>query len=77
MNISFTAKQEKYISDQLESGDFKNASEVVRDALRLHQLYKTKIINELREEISKGWDGPSKRKSASDIASEMVEKHHK
>ena len=33
MNISFTDKQEKYIANQVKSGDFQNASEVVRDAL--------------------------------------------
>jgi antitoxin ParD1/3/4 len=45
MNISFTEKQEQYIKLQLQSGDFKNASEVVRDALRLHQIYKYRIID--------------------------------
>ena len=35
MNISFTDKQEKYIANQVKSGDFQNASEVVRDALTL------------------------------------------
>ena len=39
MNVSFTKKQEEYISNQIESGDFQNASEVVRDALRLHEVY--------------------------------------
>lgn len=32
MNVSFTKKQEEYISAQLETGDYQNASEVVRDA---------------------------------------------
>lgn len=36
MNISFTEKQEKYIRDQVASGNYKNASEVVREALRVH-----------------------------------------
>ena len=35
MNISFTEKQEKYISAQLAGGDYQNASEVVRAGLRL------------------------------------------
>ena len=39
MNVSFTKKQEQYITNQVESGDFQDASEVVRDALRLHQRY--------------------------------------
>lgn len=67
MNISFTEKQEKYISAQLSSGDFQNASEVVRDALRLHELYRNRVLEELRNEIAKGWDGPRSKRSVSDI----------
>ncbi len=35
-NTSFTDKQEKYIRDLVASGNYKNASEVVREALRAH-----------------------------------------
>ena len=49
MNISFTEKQEKYISSQLQSGDFQNASEVVRDALR-RQLA-ISALDEVREQL--------------------------
>ncbi len=34
MNVSLGPKWEKFVSDKLESGDYQNASEVVRDALR-------------------------------------------
>ena len=67
MNVSFTKKQEEYITDQVQSGDFQNASEVVRDALRLHQIYRSRIIEELRQEIAKGWDGPVSARRVSDI----------
>lgn len=70
MNVSFTDKQEQYIAAQLSSGDYQNASEVVRDALRLHALYRHKVIEDLRMEIAKGWDGPSSSKSVSDILKE-------
>ena len=59
MNISFTKKQEEYISDQVLSGDYQNYSEVVRDALRLHGIYREKVIKDLRKEIELGWDGPN------------------
>lgn len=59
MNISLTKKQEDYISEQLAFGDFQNASELVRDALRLHQLYRLKAIDDLKKEIEKGWTGDS------------------
>ncbi|MNK31091.1 hypothetical protein D3C87_495140 [compost metagenome] len=67
MNVSFTKKQENYISEQIESGDFQNASEVVRDALRLHEVYRHRIIQDLRNEIEKGWDGNSSSRSIKDI----------
>lgn len=67
MNISFTEKQEKYIADQLTSGDFQNASEVVRDALRLHELFRKRVLDELREEINKGWDTPPSKRNVKDI----------
>ena len=67
MNISFTEKQQNYISAQLSSGDFQNASEVVRDALRLHQLYRNRVLEELRVEIAQGWDGPASARNVSEI----------
>lgn len=76
MNISFTEKQAKYISDQVQSGDFQNASEVVRDALRLHEVYRHKIIEDLRTEIEKGWDGPTSKRSVEDIINAGRLKHN-
>ena len=67
MNISFTSKQEKYIADQVASGEFQNASDVVRDALRLHELFRNSVLEELQTEISKGWDGPLSKRSVNDI----------
>lgn len=56
MNISFTKKQEEYISKQVASGDYQNNSEVIRDALRLHGIYREKVIQDLRKEIEMGWE---------------------
>lgn len=67
MNISFTKKQEEYISNQITWGDFQNASEVVRDALRLHEIYRLRILNELKIEIEKGWLGASSSRNIKDI----------
>ncbi|BFM15186.1 hypothetical protein R50073_13690 [Maricurvus nonylphenolicus] len=67
MNISFTLKQEEYISSQVKQGDYQNASEVVRDALRLHEIYRHKVIEDLRAEIAKGWEGPTSERSVKDI----------
>ena len=74
MNISFTEKQEKYIASQLLSGDFQNASEVVRDALRLHELFRNRVLDELRTEINKGWDGSTSKRSVKDIIKSKANK---
>lgn len=58
MNISFTKKQEEYILKQVASGEYQNNSEVIRDALRLHSIYREKVIQDLRKEIESGWEGP-------------------
>jgi antitoxin ParD1/3/4 len=74
MNVSFTEKQEKYIASLVESGDYQNASEAVRDAIRLHQKYREKIIDELRLEIEKGWDGPESSRNVRDIIAAKTQK---
>ena len=67
MNVSLTKKQEQYIANQISEGDYQNASELVRDALRLHQLYRNKVIADLKLEIEKGWDAPDSQRSIKDI----------
>ncbi len=67
MNVSFTKKQEEYISKQIESGDFQNASEVVRDALRLHEVYRHRVIQDLKAAIEKGWNDVESSRSVKDI----------
>ena len=67
MNVSLTKKQEAYIADQIESGDYQNASELVRDALRLHQVYREKVIRDLRREIEKGWNSGRSDRTIQDI----------
>ncbi|MDD3040669.1 type II toxin-antitoxin system ParD family antitoxin [Bacteroides sp.] len=74
MNISLTEKQEQYIASQIKTGDFQNASELVRDALRLHEVYRHRVIEELRAEIAKGWDGEISKRSARDIAKAKARK---
>ena len=74
MNISFTKKQEDYIAEQVTSGDFQNASEVVRDALRLHEIYRVRVLNELKNEIEKGWSGASSSRSVKDIIQVKMKK---
>jgi antitoxin ParD1/3/4 len=77
MNVSLTDKQENYISAQIASGDYQNASELVRDALRLHQVYRDKVISDLRQEIEKGWKSPVSARNVQDIVKAKKSQHEK
>ena len=72
MNISFTEKQEKYIKMQMASGDYQNASEVVRDAIRIHQTYRNRVIEDLKVAIEEGWEGEVSKLSVSEIVKKKV-----
>lgn len=57
MNVNLSPTFDTYIRKQLESGIYNNASEVIREALRLKmqqdEIYNTKL-NALRSAIIKG-----------------------
>lgn len=74
MNISFTEKQEKYIRGLVASGNYKNASEVVREALRAHNEEHDRKIAWLRAEIQKGIDSGISDKSVDQIFDEARER---
>lgn len=67
MNISFTKQQEEYISKQVATGEYQNNSEVIRDALRLHGIYRDKVIKDLRKEIEDGWNAPDSKRTMQEI----------
>ena len=67
MNVSLTAKQEKYIASLVKSGDYQNASEAIRDAIRLHQIYREKQVKGLLVEVEKGWDGAASPRKVRNI----------
>lgn len=70
MNVSIGKTWEQYVSEQVESGLFGNASEVVRDALRRQQEHFVKL-EALRREIGAGVDsvkaGRISRATADDV----------
>ena len=72
MNIHFTEQQQNYISTQLLNGDFKNATDVVQDALQLHQFYRNRVLADLRIDIDKGWDSPISTRSLRDIIESKI-----
>jgi len=72
MNVSLTKKQEEYIAEQISSGDYQNASELVRDALRLHRIYRDRVLQDLRLEIDNGWYSPDSPRSVGEILKSKV-----
>lgn len=58
-NVNLTAAQVAFVRESVESGDYNNASEVVREALRLLKAQKDEQqakLEHLRAEIQKGYD---------------------
>lgn len=70
MNVSLGAAWEQYVAEQIQSGQFNNASEVVRDALRRQQEYLLKLQalrNDIRTGVASVNAGHISRASAADI----------
>lgn len=53
MNVSLGKSWEDYVAEQVASGNFNNASEVVRDALRRQQEHFLKL-EALRQDVAAG-----------------------
>ncbi|MDQ0316992.1 type II toxin-antitoxin system ParD family antitoxin [Amorphus orientalis] len=53
MNFSLGKKLEEYVAEQIAHGPYNNASEVVRDALRLHEEHHVKLES-LRRDVQAG-----------------------
>ena len=70
MNVSLGEMWDRYVADQVRSGEFNNASEVVRDALRRQQEQLLKL-RALRQDIDAGIGsvkaGRTSRASVDDI----------
>jgi antitoxin ParD1/3/4 len=54
MNVSLTPELERFIQGKVESGLYNNASEVVREGLRLLKEH-DEIRARWREQIERGW----------------------
>lgn len=54
MNVSLTPELEKFVDRKVESGLYNNASEVVREGLRLLKEH-DEIRVKWREQIERGW----------------------
>jgi antitoxin ParD1/3/4 len=54
MNVSLTPELKRFIEGKVESGLYNNASEVVREGLRLLKE-SDELRGKLREQIERGW----------------------
>ena len=73
MNFSLGKNWEEYVSEQVQSGQFNNASEVVRDALRRQQEYLIKLET-LKKDISQGVASVKAGKARKVDAAEIIAK---
>ena len=62
MNVSLTAELEKYVRRKVASGLYNNASEVIREALRLH------VENERARPTKRARESPKKDKVVAELA---------
>ena len=72
MDIIFSENQGKYITSQVLRGDFKNASDLIKDALRIHELYRNQMLDELRLEINQGWEMQTTKRTVKDVINEKI-----
>jgi antitoxin ParD1/3/4 len=54
MNVSLTPELEKFVDGKVESGLYNNASEVIREGLRLLKEH-DEIRIKWREQVERGW----------------------
>ncbi len=71
MNVSLGKTWEEYVERRVKSGEFNNASEVVRDALRRQQEQLLKL-EVLRREVDKGLSSLKAGRTVSITASDVI-----
>ena len=54
MNVSLTPELEKFVQDKVSSGQYSNASEVIREGLRILKEH-DELRENRREQIERGW----------------------
>ncbi|QFT68624.1 type II toxin-antitoxin system ParD family antitoxin [Labrenzia sp. ac12] len=73
MNFSLGKKLEEYVAEQIASGPYNNASEVVRDALRLHEEHYLKL-EVLRRDVQQGVQSVKSGRVSRASADEVIAK---
>ncbi|MCD6526723.1 MAG: type II toxin-antitoxin system ParD family antitoxin [Desulfuromonas sp.] len=72
--ITVTAQQDAWIKSQIESGEYGNDSEYLRELIRLDQAYKSKIAL-LRSALVAGEESGVSQRSMADILADAKKRH--
>ena len=78
MNVSLTTELEKFVHSKVDAGDYQNASEVMRSALRLMKERDTEREHQLawmQREVDRGWEEAKAGKltAGAKVKSEMAD----
>ncbi|NDV14861.1 type II toxin-antitoxin system ParD family antitoxin [Muricauda sp. TY007] len=68
--VTFTEQQDKWIKAQIESGDFTNDSEYLRNLVRLDQANNARLLS-LKTKLVEGLESGVSEKSLPDIMREV------
>lgn len=71
--ITVTEQQNAWIKSQIESGQYGNDSEYLRELVRLDQAYKTKVLA-LRTALIEGENSGISQRTMADILSDAKER---
>ncbi|OEU75508.1 MAG: addiction module antitoxin [Desulfuromonadales bacterium C00003068] len=72
--ITVTPQQDMWIKSQIESGEYGNDSEYLRDLIRLDQAKKNKLA-QLRSALVKGEESGISQRSMADILTDAKKRH--
>ncbi|MBI4604551.1 MAG: type II toxin-antitoxin system ParD family antitoxin [Planctomycetes bacterium] len=82
MNVSLTPQLERFVEDQVASGRYQSASEVVRDGLRLleeREAQQRAALDEVRRKVREGLDSTRRGElfSGDAVLRELLEESRK
>ncbi|MBW2186897.1 MAG: type II toxin-antitoxin system ParD family antitoxin [Deltaproteobacteria bacterium] len=72
--ITVTPQQDMWIKSQIESGEYGNDSEYLRDLIRLDQAKKNKLA-QLRSALVEGEESGISQRSMADILTDAKKRH--
>ncbi|NEQ69502.1 MAG: type II toxin-antitoxin system ParD family antitoxin [Symploca sp. SIO2D2] len=79
MNVSLTPRLEELVQNQVKSGRYNNASEVVREALRLFEDREAGKLDKLKAAVMEGFEaidrGEIAKRTPDQIAEDVLKRY--